>query len=271
MMAMEKDFNIFPEIMGILNVTPDSFSDGGNYFDKNFAVKHALALIQDGADIIDIGGESSRPSANPVSTKDEIKRIIPVIEKLKRLVPGCIISVDTTKYDVAAAALDAGAGIINDISGLQFDERLASLAAVKSAGLVIMHINGTPQTMQKNPVYNDVVQDVYDFLNSKVSIAAAAGVKNIYIDVGIGFGKTLKHNLALLKNIDVFTSIDAKILLGISRKSFLGTLTGINNPEERDTATVLFHALLLGNSINVIRVHDVKLLKMLKTLYKSLL
>ncbi len=267
---MEKDFNKFPDIMGVVNVTPDSFSDGGNFFDKSFAVKHALELIKGGADIIDIGGESSRPGAKPVSTKDEIKRVVPVIQEIMHIAPDCSISVDTTKYDVAKASLDAGAGMINDISGLEFDERLAGLAADYSAALVIMHMNGTPENMQQNPTYDDVVADVLDFLKKKTEIAADAGVKEIYIDVGIGFGKTLEHNFALLKNIDVFTNINAKLLLGVSRKSFLGTLTGIYNPEDRDTATALLHALLLRNNIDIIRVHNVKLVKMLKILYEAI-
>ncbi len=268
---MQKDFNKFPKIMGIVNVTPDSFSDGGNYYNRDDAVKQALTLIEDGADIIDIGGESSRPGAKPVSAEDEIKRVVPVIKEIMRLVPDCLISIDTTKYDVASAAVDSGASIINDISGLEFDERIAGLAAAHSVALVIMHINGTPQTMQQNPVYYNVVNEVYDFLERKTEIAKGAGVNDIYIDVGIGFGKTLEHNLSLLQNIDVFTNINAKLLLGLSRKSFLGALLGIDKPAERDTATALVHSILLRNKIDVIRVHNVKLLSMLKQLNESIL
>ncbi len=256
----------FPEIMGIVNVTPDSFSDGGKYLDVNEAVKHANELLGRGADIIDIGGESTRPFAEPVSTAEEIKRVIPVIRELKKMRPDCRISIDTTKYDVAAAAVDAGAEIINDISGLQADERLAGLAADNDISLVIMHILGTPQNMQKNPSYSDVVADVHKFLAERIKIAQARGVKDIIIDVGIGFGKTVEHNLELLKNLETFADLNTKILLGISRKSFLGQLSGIKNPAERDVVTALMHAVLLDKPVDILRVHDVQLIRTLKTL-----
>ena len=262
--------NEFPEIMGILNVTPDSFSDGNDFFHTNEAITRAINLFKMGADIIDIGGESTRPNAAPVLVDEEIARVIPVIEKVKWLVPASKISVDTMKYDVARAALKVGADMINDVSGLESDSRLSELAAEYNKSLVIMHMKGTPQTMQKNPVYEDVVREVYDFLNEKVSMAKSAGVKDIYIDVGIGFGKTLEHNLELLKHIDEFTKIGAKILLGISRKSLIGILTGIENPKDRDVATALMHAVLLRNKIDIIRVHNVELIKMLKTLYDAI-
>lgn len=270
MMDMQNNNKTFPAIMGVLNVTPDSFSDGGKYDTGSKAVEHALTLIEEGAEIIDIGGESSRPGASVLPSDIEMKRVIPVIKDIKNILPSTVISVDTTKYDVASAAIDAGADIINDISGLQFDERLAVLAAERNKSLVLMHIKGTPQNMQKNPVYLNVVSEVYDFLKQQYEYAKDIGVKDVIIDVGIGFGKTLEHNLELLKNLDVFENIGAKILVGISRKSFIGALTGIENPQDRDTATALLHAILLKNNIDIIRVHNVKILKLLKTLYQSI-
>jgi dihydropteroate synthase len=259
----------FPEIMGIVNVTPDSFSDGGNYFDLKAAADHGLQLLEDGADIIDIGGESTRPFAEPVSADEEMARVVPVIKELKKSAPECRISIDTTKYDVASAAFDAGAEIINDISGLQSDIRLAKLAADNNLTLIIMHMRGTPQNMQKDPQYSDVVKDVYSFLAEQVKTARDMGVNNIIIDVGIGFGKKQEHNLELLKNLEVFSDLHAKMLLGISRKSFLGKLTGIEVPAERDVATALLHAILLDKPVDIIRVHNVKLLNTLKKLYSA--
>ena len=272
MTDMQKTYNnrLFPKIMGVVNVTPDSFSDGGKYFAFDTAVKQAMKLLDDGADIIDIGGESSRPNAEPVSIIEEMKRVIPVISEIKSLQPNCIISVDTTKYDIASAAIDVGADIINDISGLEYDENLAVLAATKNAGLIVMHMKGMPHNMQTDPVYNDVVKEIHNFLTEKVDFASRKGVKDIIIDVGIGFGKTLEHNLELLKNIDLFSDIDAKLMLGISRKSFIGGLTGIENPKDRDTATAILHAILLKHNIDIIRVHNVQLIQTLKMLNQAI-
>lgn len=265
-----KKFFDFPKIMGVVNVTPDSFSDGGKFLDSGRAVDHALSLISDGADIIDIGGESSRPGADAVPVDIEMKRVIPVIKEIKSIIPNSSISIDTTKYEVASSAIDAGADIINDISALQFDERLAHLSAKHNKSLILMHMKGKPGTMQNSPEYIDVVSEIYDFLKQKIDVAKNIGVKDVIIDVGIGFGKTLEHNLQLLKNLDVFEKLGAKILLGISRKSFIGALTGIENPSARDLATVLLHAILLRNRIDIIRVHDVKSISLLKTLYNSI-
>jgi len=257
----------FPKIMGILNVTPDSFSDGGKYFSKEDAVKQGLKLFDDSADILDIGGESTRPGAKEVSEGDELARVIPVIEQIKIQRPDAVISIDTTKYNVAKTAVNAGATIINDISCLDFDERLAELAAEKNLTLILMHIQGTPRTMQENPVYDDVFQDIFNILKTKIDRAREIGVKSIIADAGIGFGKTYEQNITLLKNYDKFKSLGVPLCLGLSRKTFIGKMTGINDPSQRDIPTVLMHALLLNQYIDIIRVHNVELLNMLKKIY----
>ncbi len=262
--------NDFPKIMGILNVTPDSFSDGGKYLEPSKAIEHALMMIDEGADIIDIGGESSRPGAEDVEINEEIKRIEPVITGIRNVNKDIIISIDTRKYEVAKIALELGANIINDISGLTYDVRILELAKLFDSPLIIMHIQGTPKNMQTNPHYNDVVVDIFNFLNEKIKIAKNFGVNKLIADVGIGFGKTYDHNIKLLKNISKFKELNVPILLGISRKTFIGKMTGINEPENRDIPTALIHALLLNESIDIIRVHNVKLLSMLKIIYKSL-
>jgi dihydropteroate synthase len=262
--------NNFPKIMGILNNTPDSFSDGGKYFQKEHAIKHAIEMINDGADIIDIGGESTRPGSAKVSEHDEIERVVPVIKEIKLQFPKIIISIDTTKYSVANEAINAGAEIINDISGLNYDENLAHLAAEANVSLLLMHIQGTPETMQVNPQYNNVVEDVYNSLESKIKIAKSYGVQKIIADVGIGFGKTVEHNLELLKNHYIFKSLEVPLLLGISRKTFIGKLLNINTPEERDIPTALIHGLLLNSGVDIVRVHNVRLATMLKKLSQAL-
>lgn len=252
-----------PKIMGILNVTPDSFSDGGNYFDTDSAVRQGISLFENGADIIDIGGESTRPGAEEVDFEAEISRVVPVIQKLREQCHATPISIDTTKYEVAKAALEAGANIINDISGLTFDERLADLAAQYNATLILMHIQGKPRTMQQNPTYTDVVEDVFQWLKKQINLAQSKGVKDIIADVGIGFGKTLEHNITLLKEHDRFLELGVPLLLGISRKSFIGKALAIDNPVERDLPTVLIHSLLLDKNIDIIRVHNIQLHKTL--------
>lgn len=265
---MQQQF--FPKVMGIVNVTPDSFSDGGLFLNSNSAIDHALKLIDDGAEILDIGGESSRPNAEEISTEEELRRVIPVIEGIRRVHSTIEISIDTVKYDVARAALDVGAGIINDISGLNHDKRLASLAAEYNVGLILMHIRGTPRTMQKNPVYTNVVQEVFDELAEKISFSRSFDAKKVMVDVGIGFGKTPEHNWTLLKNLSKFVELGVPMVLGISRKSFLGKLLGIETPIERDTATALLHALLLKEKIDIIRVHNVQDIIMLQKLWREL-
>lgn len=243
--------------MGILNITPDSFSDGGKFISHDRAVEHALSMIENGADIIDIGGESSRPGSEPVSAEEEINRVVPVIKKILRNYPDTIISVDTTKHKVAEEALSCGAEIINDISALNFEPELLDNVLKHSASIVLMHMKGTPKNMQSNPVYNDVTQEIYDFLYEKVQSVSKAGVKNIFIDPGIGFGKTLDHNLEILKRLEDFKSLGYPILIGVSRKSFLGRMLDLN-VNERDTATAIIETLAVHKGAKIIRTHNVK-------------
>lgn len=267
---MKLDFKNYPLIMGVLNVTPDSFSDGGNYNDSERAKEHAMKMIDDGADIIDIGGESTRPGADPVPEKEEINRVIPVIEDIKRKNPDIPVSVDTTKYEVARLALEAGADIINDISGLTFDIRLAELTAKYNKWLIIMHIKGTPRNMQINPVYADPVTDIFQDLSEKIKTAKKYGANKIIADVGIGFGKTYYHNLTLLNNHIYFRNLGVPLLIGISRKSFIGKMLDIEKPEERDIPTALIHALIISQKTDIIRVHDVSTHVLLKKIYKKI-
>lgn len=260
----------FPKIVGVLNITPDSFSDGGCFLDTTIAVEQGISLHNDGADIIDIGGESTKPGSNSVSEQQELDRVIPVIHKLKSIIPELLISIDTSKYNVALEAVKQGAKMINDISALDNDSRLAGLAADWNIPLVLMHKQGTPKEMQNNPQYINVVEDIYNELKRKIEIAKNYGVTTIIADPGIGFGKTYEHNIEVLKNIDIFSNLDVPIMLGISRKAFLGHLTGIEKPQERDIATALLHALLLSKKIDFIRVHNVKLISLLKTLFSAL-
>ena len=245
-------------IMGILNVTPDSFSDGGLYNDEAKAVLRAREMAAAGADIIDIGGESTRPGAEPLPEEEELRRIIPIIEHLvsELTVP---ISVDTYKATVAKKALEAGASIVNDISGLRFSPDMAKTVADYGAAVVIMHIKGTPRDMQQNPVYDDVVIDVMSYLEEGIAIADKAGVdrEKILIDPGIGFGKTLDHNLTLLNRLDEFRSLGRPIVLGTSRKKFIGTILGIPVPEQRVDGTAPTLALGIERGASVVRVHDV--------------
>ena len=245
-------------IMGILNVTPDSFSDGGLYNDTAKACVRAREMAAQGADVIDIGGESTRPGAEPLSEEEELRRIIPIIKHLtaELTVP---ISVDTYKAAVAKKALAAGASIVNDISGLRFSSDMAKVAADYGAAVVIMHIKGTPRDMQQNPVYDDVVVDVMSYLEDGIAIAVKAGVdrEKILIDPGIGFGKTLEHNLTLLNRLDEFRSLGRPIVLGTSRKKFIGTILGIPVPEQRVDGTAPTLALGIERGANVVRVHDV--------------
>lgn len=246
-----------PYLMGILNVTPDSFSDGGKYLTEDLAVNHALEMIKDGADIIDIGGESSRPGSEPISEDEEISRVIPVIQKILDKKPDAIISVDTYKSKVADKALQSGAKIINDISGFTFDTEIADICAHYNAAVVLMHIKGTPKTMQLNPEYNEVVSEIYDFLNSRVTFAKNKGIKNIIIDPGIGFGKTVKDNFSILKRLKDFKSIGCPILVGVSRKSFIGKTLNLEI-EQRDLPTAAMEAVSIFNSARIIRTHNVK-------------
>lgn len=259
----------FPKIMSIINSTPDSFSDGGNY-DINHLTEKALKEIEDGADIIDIGGESTRPGALPVSIDEEINRTIPLIQNIRKYNKNIPISLDTTKYDVAIEAIKYNINILNDISGLTNDIRLGQLARDHNLEYIIMHKKGTPKDMQINPTYNNLLQEIYDFFSNQINLANQLKIKKIYLDVGIGFGKTFEHNIELLKNLDRFSKLGYPLLLGISRKSFIGKMLDISEPKNRDVATALIHSLLLDKNIEIIRVHNAKIHSELRTIYEYL-
>jgi len=251
------DFSSGCILMGILNVTPDSFSDGGLFFEQDKAVERGLELADAGAAIIDIGAESTRPGARAVPAGEQIRRAVPVIEKLaaETKIP---LSIDTYNYEVAAAALDAGASMINDITALG-DERMADLAAARQVPVVLMHMQGSPATMQIEPKYEDVVGEVLQFLLARAKRAERFGIpaERIFIDPGIGFGKTLEHNLELLRNIDRFVATGYRVLVGTSRKSFIGKLTGKENPADRIFGTAATVALAAAFGVSIVRVHDV--------------
>jgi len=251
------DFSAGCIVMGVLNVTPDSFSDGGQFLDTEKAIEHGLKMAADGAAIIDVGPESTRPGAEPVSVDEQLRRAVPVIEALsqKANVP---ISIDTHRLEVAEAALKAGAAMINDITALS-DERLAKLAAEQQVPVVLMHMQGTPATMQIEPKYDDVVGEVLQFLLDTAKRAEQFGIpkERIFIDPGIGFGKTLEHNLLLLKNIRKFVETGYRVLLGTSRKSFIGKITGKENTADRIFGTAATVALAITAGVSIVRVHDV--------------
>ncbi len=259
----------FPKIMGIVNVTPDSFSDGGQFTSHEAAVEHALVLVDQGADILDVGGESTRPGASPVPADQEYERVIPVIEGIRKHNREVAISVDTSKAIIAKDAVEAGATMINDVTAGRHDPLMFRVAADADTPLVLMHMQGEPRTMQEQPTYQDVVADVSAFLQERVDAARTAGVRELYVDPGIGFGKTLEHNLALLRSLETFDRI-APVVLGISRKRFLGMLTGIEQASDRDHATALMHALLLPKRAAIVRVHNVEEVALLRTLADAL-
>lgn len=245
------------QIMGILNVTPDSFSDGGHHFSLHSALNQADRMVEEGADILDIGGESTRPFAEPVSTEEELERVIPVIAGIRKKhnIPICI---DTTKAKVAQEALAAGADLINDISALQKDPAMLELVQSTSVPVIIMHMKGTPDTMQVNPEYNDVVEEILDFFKERLEYLKSNGVdlNRITIDPGIGFGKTLDHNLTLLKNLNRLATLGRPVLLGHSRKRFIEDVTG-RKTEQRDLATAVISALATSQQVEMVRVHNV--------------
>ncbi len=253
------DLSAGPVIMGILNVTPDSFSDGGKFLNPDEAVAQGLKMIAEGAGIIDIGGESTRPGAEPVSDEGQIERVVPVIQDLRRQTE-TPISIDTTSSKVAQTALEAGAAIINDISALRFDGQMAKLAAREGVPVILMHIQGKPRTMQTNPTYKDVVQDVKAFLNERIEYAVAAGIKRsqIVIDPGFGFGKTLEHNLQLFRHISEFLKLNVPVLAGPSRKSFIGKILNITNPSDRIFGTAAAVAWCVAAGVHIVRVHNVR-------------
>jgi len=244
--------------MGVLNVTPDSFSDGGAYFDRQKAIAHGLEMIAEGADLIDIGGQSTRPGSEPIGAKAELDRVVPIISELagKTAVP---ISIDTTISDVAEAALDAGAAMVNDVSAFRFDDRMAKLVADRRVPAVLMHMQGTPATMQADPRYDDVVAEVKAFLRARLDYASRCGIdrQRMIVDVGIGFGKNLSHNLALLGRIDEFFELGVPVLVGHSRKRFLGELLDLD-VTDRDGATAAVSAYLAGKRVHILRVHAVR-------------
>ena len=251
------DFSAGCIVMGILNVTPDSFSDGGQFFNADKAVKQGIRMTAEGAAIIDVGPESTRPGAESISTDEQISRAIPVIKNLAGSI-NIPISIDTYTCDVAEAALEAGAAIINDITALS-DERMGRLAAEHQVPVILMHMQGTPRTMQLEPKYDDVVTEVLDFLLARARRAEQFGIpkERIFIDPGIGFGKTMEHNLKLLRNIDKFVAADYRVLVGTSRKSFIGKITGKQNPADRIFGTAATVALCAAAGASIVRAHEV--------------
>jgi dihydropteroate synthase len=245
-----------PAVMGILNVTPDSFSDGGVFLSRDAAVAHGRCLVQEGADIVDIGGESTRPGARPVDAAEELRRVIPVIEALADEVP-VPISIDTSKPEVMRAAIAAGAGFINDVTALRAEGAL-TVAAALDVPVCLMHMQGEPRSMQENPQYRDVVAEVRDFLRDRIAAAEAAGIARarLLIDPGFGFGKTLEHNLELLRNLRSFTGLGAPVLAGLSRKSLIGQALGLPL-DRRLQASVALALLAVQNGASIVRVHDV--------------
>ena len=244
--------------MGIINVTPDSFSDGGHFYLADKAAAQADKLIEDGADILDIGGESTRPYAEPVSLEDELARTIPLIQAIRKRHHDIPLSIDTTKAEVARQALDSGADIINDISALAKDPEMIKLAEKRKCPVIIMHMQGTPADMQDRPHYDDVVEEIYAFFQTRLEYLTGQGIAldKITIDPGIGFGKSLEHNLRIIKHLDCFSDLGCPVLLGHSRKSFLGLLTGLE-ANERDLVTAVISALSVQQKVDIVRVHDV--------------
>jgi dihydropteroate synthase len=243
-------------IMGVVNVTPDSFSDGGRFLDPRAAVEQGRRLVDEGAEMLDIGGESTRPGADAVPVEEELRRVLPVVEGLAG--SGATISIDTSKAAVAAAALDAGASYVNDVTAFRGDPELAGLVAARGVDCCLMHMLGTPRTMQDDPRYDDVVSEVKAFLEQRLAFAVAAGVaeERIMLDPGIGFGKTLEHNLELLARLGEIVALGRPVLIGVSRKAFLGRITG-REPAGRAVATAAANVLALERGASVFRVHDV--------------
>lgn len=252
------NFNDRVQVMGIVNLTPDSFSDGGTIGDEATLLSRVARMVADGADIIDIGGESTRPFAPPVSLAEELDRVIPAITAIRARhdIP---ISIDTTKAEVARRAIAAGADIINDISGLTHDREMTAVARAHNSPVIIMHMQGTPRDMQINPTYDNVVADITNALRERISWAEQQGLSRdrIIIDPGLGFGKTVSHNLTILRELPRFAALGCPVLMGHSRKAFIGTILGIPDPERRDEATAVISALCAWNGAAILRVHDV--------------
>ncbi len=244
-----------PKLMGVVNVTPDSFSDGGLYLDSDAAVAHGEKLLRDGASVLDVGGESTRPGAVEVGEAEELRRVEPVVQALAG---GATVSIDTSKLAVAEAAIDAGASIVNDVTALRRDPEIAALCAERGVGVVLMHMPGTPRTMQDNPAYDDVVDDVKAFLAERTEAAVAAGIdeERIWLDPGIGFGKTLEHNLELLRRLGELRELGRPLVIGTSRKSFIGAVDG-SSVDGRLGGTIASSVLAAAEGADVLRVHDV--------------
>jgi len=255
------EFSGRPLIMGVVNVTPDSFFDGGRYLDATAAVAHAIRLVEEGADLLDIGAESTRPGADVVNEVEECRRAIPVVTAVAKAVT-IPISIDTSKVAVAHAALDAGASLVNDVTALRGDPAMVDMIARTGAGIVLMHMHGTPRTMQQAPCYDDVVGEISDFFEERIGFALAHGIaqRQIILDPGIGFGKLMEHNLALLARLRQFLRFDCPLMVGVSHKSFLGQL--VNRPvQERQWATAAAVAMAVDRGAGILRVHEVKVMK----------
>jgi dihydropteroate synthase len=249
-----------PVLMGILNVTPDSFSDGGEFFGVKPAVVQAEKMLDEGAHIIDLGGESTRPGSDPVSPEEELRRVLPVVRGILESRPETKISIDTYRASTAEAALDAGARVVNDVTALRGDSRMAGLVAERGCPVVLMHMLGEPKSMQRDPRYENVVREVRDFLVSRVEYAISAGVReeNVILDPGIGFGKTLRHNLELLNGLNVFVELGFFVLVGASRKSFLGKILGSDATGDRLFGTVASNVIAYERGATLFRVHDIR-------------
>jgi dihydropteroate synthase len=260
-----------PHLMGVLNVTPDSFSDGGRFFKLDEAIKQGVSLAEEGADIIDVGGESTRPGSEPVSLEEELRRVIPVIEELAKRtdVP---ISIDTYKSKVVKEALDSGAQMVNDISALRFDPEMKNVVTYYRIPVALMHIKGTPKNMQENPFYENVVEEIKDYLKESIKLAKDAGIDEdkIIIDPGIGFGKNLEDNLKIIRNLKEFTDLGRPLLIGVSRKSFIGKILDLP-VKERLEGSLAALAVSIMNGANILRVHDVKESKRVARLVDAIL
>jgi len=257
-------------VMGILNVTPDSFSDGGKYYRKEEAVAHALEMIDAGADIIDIGGESTRPGSEAVSVQEETDRVIPVITEILKLKPEALLSIDTTKKEVADAALRQGVKIVNDISSASFDPEILNVVKQYDAAYVIMHMKGTPKTMQQSPSYEFVISEIYDYFTHKIQQVKKSGIKTIIIDPGIGFGKRIRDNYEIIRRLDEFKGLGLPIMIGLSRKSFLGKSMDLSI-EERDSATIVAETMAAAKGAGIIRTHNVANTVQIKKFMKNYL
>lgn len=271
-MAWRKRFKDKPLIMGILNVTPDSFFDGGSFFSQDKAIDHALKMVEDGADIIDVGGESTRPGSEPTSLEEELQRVLPVIEGIRSRSP-IPLSIDTYKAAVAAAALAAGVDMVNDISALAFDCAMAETVAAGGVPVVMQHIKGTPRDMQKNPSYTDVTGEIKEFFVERIAWARTRGVdeENIIIDPGIGFGKRVQDNLAIIRELPRLKELGRPLLIGTSMKAFIGRIMGTDVLAERAEGTLASVAISLWNGADMVRVHDVAATRKVVQFMKALM